>query len=543
MRTKTILSIFGCGLLFILMGYTYSVTRLEKEEDRFQKDRQIFEETHRASFDYFWELGHPVSGLTPRRSLKNKKYEIGIGASGFGIQAIIVGAHRGWVTREQVLNRMLKMTDFLENKAVRFHGVYPHLIHGKTGQLIHFGGQDGADIQETSNLMMGLLMARAYFDQDTPKEIQLREEITKLWEAVDYTMHEHQNALWWNHSYQQKENKGLKLLMKGYTESMTSYVLALGHPSKGIKKSSYRGYVEGKNFVNGKEYYGYTLDVGKPKGGPLYLAQTPFLALDPRDMEDQYTYYWKRSINHSLINWTYCSKFAPKEFQYNKEDWGLTASQTPSEDGGYNNMAGPGPKDKGVIAPSAALGVFPYVPYQSMLALRNFYENHKEGLWGEYGFKDAYSKKRDWYSDRYLGLDQGRTVIMMENYRSGLFWELSKKVPELQVALGKMGIKSPKHKNGFPLAVIEKSSKSVQLYRHPDLEKYHLDFYTDKDANISFYLKSTKAEKKMEIQSEQKFEAGLHQLQFEKDNILAGTKGILVMKMGKKEIELPVQLF
>lgn len=539
---KIILTISLLSGLIFLAGYTNCITQLDKEEKRFQKDREIFEETHKASFMYFWELGHPVSGLTPRKSLANKRYDIGVGASGFGIQAVIVGVHRGWVSREEVLDRLLKITKFLENTAVRFHGVFPHLLHGETGEIIVFGGQDGADIQETSNLMMGLLMARTYFDRDTPKEVQLRNEINKLWEAVDYRVHEYQDALWWNHSDSQEENNGLKLLMKGYTESMTSYVLALGHPTHGIQTSSYKGYVEGKNFVNGKEYYGYTLDVGKPTGGPLYLAQTPFLALDPRDMQDQYTYYWSRSIAHSLINYAYCVDYAPAEYKYSEGDWGLTASQVPSEDGGYNNMAGP-KKDTGTIAPSAALGVFPYVPYQSMMALRNFYENHKEGLWAEYGFKDSYSMYRDWYSDRYLGLDQGRTVIMMENYRSGLFWELSKKVPELQVAKEKMGIHYPKFEVGFPLAFIENKSQSVQLYRHIDEQVYHLDFYVGKTEEVTFTFKSEDGKLTRKLKAKASYDKGLHQLTFKKKQILSGTKGEVIMSFDGQEVKLPVQLF
>ncbi|WP_044205572.1 glucoamylase family protein [Flammeovirga sp. OC4] len=513
--------------------------KLADEETRFEEDVRIFNETHEATFRYFWEWAHPVSGLTPRRSLKNKRYDIGIGASGFGIQAIIVGAHRGWVTREEVVDHLLKVTDFLENKAVRYHGVFPHLIHGETGQLIKFAGQDGADIQETSNMMMGLLVARAYFDKNTPKEKQLRENITKLWEAVDYTVHEYQDGLWWNHSDNQEENNGLKLLMKGYNEAMTSYVLALGHPKHAIKKSSYQAYVNGKNFVNGRKYFGYTLDLGKPKGGPLYLAQTPFVTMDPRDMQDQYTFYWTRSIAHSLINWTYCFKFAPEEYGYSQEDWGLTASQIP---GGYNNRAGPS-KDKGVIAPSGALGVFPYVPYQSMMALRNFYENHKEGLWDKYGFKDAYSIKDNWYSDRYLGLDQGRTVIMMENYRSGLFWELSKKIPELQVAKEKMEIHSPDHKTGFPLAVKENISQRVQLIRHPELKAYHLDYFLENKGKVSFEFETINGVVTTLFPSKSKSK-GMHQLVFNKGQFLSGTKGKIIMKIdGKPTNELAVQLY
>lgn len=513
--------------------------QLEEEEARFEEDVRIFNETHEATFRYFWEWAHPVSKLTPRRSLKNRRYDIGIGASGFGIQAIIVGVHRGWVKREEVVDHLLQMTEFLDTKAARFHGVFPHLINGETGQLIEFAGQDGADIQETSNLMMGLLVARAYFDKNNDKEARLRQNITELWESVDYTKHEYQGGLWWNHSSSEEKNNGLKLLMRGYNEAMTSYMLALGHPTHPIQTSTYQAYVDGKNFVNGREYYGYTLDLGKPNGGPLYLAQTPFVTMDPRDMEDQYTFYWKRSIAHSLINWTYCFKYAPEEYGYSRENWGLTASQIP---GGYNNKAGP-THDKGVIAPSGALGVFPYVPYQSMMALRYFYEHHKEGLWDEYGFKDAFSVYRDWYSDRYLGLDQGRTVIMMENYYSGLFWELSKKIPELQVAKEKMEIHSPNFETGFPLAVKENISQRVQLIRHPRLKAYHLDYFLERKGKVSFEFETKDGVVTTLFPSQNKSK-GLHQLVFNKGEFFSGTEGTIIMKInGKPANELAVQLF
>lgn len=500
--------VIGCCKEDILPHEDKSGDHVWPALEQARKNRELIDQIQHATFDYFWEFAHPVSGLMPRRSINSQ--QIGIGASGFGVSCIIVGVHRNWISRKDALDRLLKITDFLLNKADHFHGVFPHLLDGTTGKLIKFGGvQDGGDLQETSNLISGLLIAREYFNESAAKETQLRKRITDIYKRVDYSWHTDNNSgiLYWNWS----PIRGFTLPLRGFTEGLVSYTLALGSPTHAISTQTYRCWTNGRNFVNGNDYYGYVLSLGKPYGGPLYLAQTSFIGLDPKQMEDQYANYWRRNVNHVMINRAYCVYNAPESHKYSKNNWGLSASQTPD---GYNNDASP-TDDSGVICPSGALGVFPYTPYYSMQALRYFYEEHKEGLMTKYGFKDAFSIKDKWYSDRHLTLDQGRTVVMMENYRSGLLWKLYMQIDEIKDALKKMGVHKPNYKTGYPYAIKDQESGYYDLMMHPDREKYLLDFALERSEKVSFDLLDIGGNKVLELQKERILGQGVHVLEIE----------------------------
>ena len=97
----------------------------------------------------------------------------------------------------------------------------------------------------------------------------------------------------------------------------------------------------------------------------------------------------------------------------------------------------------GVITPSAALSSFPYTPEHSMAALRHFYHRLGDRIWGEYGFVDAFSETHDWYASSYLAIDQGPIVVMIENYRTGLLWNLFMSCPEIRLGLRRLDFRSP----------------------------------------------------------------------------------------------------
>jgi hypothetical protein len=92
-----------------------------------------------------------------------------------------------------------------------------------------------------------------------------------------------------------------------------------------------------------------------------------------------------------------------------------------------------------VIAPTAALSSFPYTPEQSMRALKHFYFDMGDRLWGRYGFIDAFNEGAEWCATDYLAIDQGPIVIMIENYRSALLWRLFMSCPEVQYGLDTLG--------------------------------------------------------------------------------------------------------
>ena len=396
----------------------------------------------KQTFKYFWNFAHPVSGMARERS--NVAYDYGnevitTGGTGFGIMAIIVAAERGWITRDTAAKHLLKIANFLL-KANSYHGVFPHWLNGESGKTIPFSRKDdGADLVETSYLFQGLLCARQYFNGHNKTETDLRNRIRGMWNDIEWNWFTKggEDVLYWHWS----PNNGwaMNFPVRGFNECLITYVLAAAGERYPVSSSVYhRGWVQSNFFTNGKTYYGYTLPLGFDYGGPLFFSQYSFLGLDPHGLKDAYADYWQQNKNHTLINYTY-SVENPKKFKgYGENCWGLTASDT------YNGYDAHSPtNDHGTITPTAALSAIAYTPEQSMKALKYFYYNMGEKIWGEYGFVDAFNESQNWYAKSYLAIDQGPIIVMIENYRTGLLWKLFMSCPEVKNGLQKLGFESP----------------------------------------------------------------------------------------------------
>lgn len=397
-------------------------------------DDSLLTLVQRKTFGYFWEFGHPVSGLARERNSSGDV--VTSGGSGFGIMAIPVAVHRNFITRSQGLERMQKIVNFLSTKATRYHGAFPHWLNGATGATVPFSPQDnGADLVETSLLMQGLLVARQYFNGSDPAEGTLRTNIDALWKAVewDWFRQNGQNVLYWHWSPDQ--GWAINQKISGWNESLITYVLAAASPTHTVPKVVYdEGWTRNGDFRNGKTFYGTPLPLGPDYGGPLFLAHYSFLGLNPKKLKDGYMDYFTQNRNHTLINYQYCLDNPKKFYGYSDRCWGLTASDIPD---GYT--ASSPTNDQGIIAPTAALSSFPYTPDESLRALKFYYYVLGDKLWGEYGFHDAFSLNRPWFATSYLAIDQGPIIIMIENHRSGLVWDLFMSCPEVKSGLSKLG--------------------------------------------------------------------------------------------------------
>lgn len=435
--------------LFLMLGLaTVSFAQQKKEKANeyiIQKnlsDSALLDIVQKQTIRYFWDFAHPVSGMARERSNRTPDYGdevVTTGGTGFGVMALIVGVERKWLSRDSVAAHVLKMLRFL-HKADSYHGAFAHWLNGETGKTIRFSRKDdGADLVETSLLFQGLLCAKSYFSRNDPKENEIRNRIASLWQDVEWSWFTRggREVLYWHWS----PNNGwaMNFPLHGYNEGLITYVLAASSPSYPIKPSAYHnGWAMSNFFYNGKKFYGYTLPLGFDFGGPLFFSQYSFLALDPTGLKDQYANYWEQNKNHSLINHAY-SVDNPKKFKgFSENSWGLTAGDDP-----FGYSAHSPTNDNGTITPTAALSSFPYTPALSMKALRHFYEVKGARLWGEYGFKDGYNDSQNWVADSYLAIDQGPIVVMIENYRSGLLWNLFMKNPEIQEGLRKLGFSSP----------------------------------------------------------------------------------------------------
>ena len=224
--------------------------------------------------------------------------------------------------------------------------------------------------------------------------------------------------------------------IRGFNEAMIVYMLAIASPTHGVPASLYTSGWTSQNYTSGLTWYGNTLAVGPPLGGPLFFAHYSFLGFDPRNKKDAFCNYFVRNRAHSLINRAFCIDNPLNHDGYSEDCWGLTASDDPF---GYSAHEALGSKDNGTITPTAALGSMPYTPEESMEALKHFYRNLGAKTWGPMGFYDAFNETENWWADSYLAIDQGPIAVMLENHRTGLLWNLFMSNPEIQPMLDAVG--------------------------------------------------------------------------------------------------------
>lgn len=419
-------------------------------------DDELLDMVQEACFRYYWEEAHPDAGMA-LENVPGDEHLVPLGASGFGVMALIAAVARGFVSREAAIERLLQIINFLEN-ADRFHGAWPHFLDGRTGKVIPVFGQydNGGDLVETAFMIQGLLTARQFFDRDADAEMQIRARTTSLWEAVEwdwYRQTSDSDFLYWHWSPDYGWHIGHPLI--GWNETLIAYLLAIASTTHPVPASMYysgwasssetsRRYrqtwgqtTHGDHYWNGNTYYGIRLSVGVGTGGPLFFTHYSFLGFDPRNKQDRFADYFENNRALARINQAYCIE-NPGKFQgYGKNFWGLTASHDHT---GYLAHE-PSPRaDNGTITPTAALSAFPYTPDASMAALKHFYYDLGDKMWGIYGFRDAYNPTVNYVSNIYMGLNQAPITVMIENYRSGLLWDLFMANPEITATVKRIGL-------------------------------------------------------------------------------------------------------
>jgi len=429
--------------------FSSCTSRNENNEFLFEQisDDSLLTLVQYRTFNYFREGAEPVSGMARERFHvdgvypDNDKNVVTSGGSGFGVMAILVGIERGFISRNEGLQQLRKIVDFLKT-ADRFHGAWPHWLYGETGKVKPFSVKDnGADLVETAYLIQGLLAVKQYFIDGNDEEKVLADDIDRLWREVEWSWFTKggENVIYWHWSpdYEWEMN----FPVEGYNECLILYILAASSPTFPVQPETYHeGWARSGAIKTTGGKYGYVLTLrhngAEEYGGPLFWSHYSYLGLDPRNLKDEYADYWQHNQNHTLINWKWCSENTKLYKGYSSECWGLTASYSVN----FYAAHAPGEQnDLGVITPTAALSSMPYTPQQSMSALKYFYYKLGDKIWGEYGFYDAFSIHYDWYPQKYLAIDQGPEVVMIENYRTGLLWDLFMRNPEITAGLEKLG--------------------------------------------------------------------------------------------------------
>lgn len=449
---KSILSFFILSLvLFSCKNETdKGEKQTEKSETKTLSEEALLDTVQKQTLKYFWDYAEPNSGMARERYHpdgeypKNDAHVVTTGGSGFGLMAIVAGMEREFIPRDSAVARLDKIADFL-NKAPRFHGVWPHWLNGETGQVQAFSDKDnGGDLVETSFLAQGLIVVREYLKNGNDQEKAVAAKYDELWKGIEWEWYtNNKDGLYWHWSpdYQWE----MDFMIEGYNECLITYVMAASSQDHAIEPAAYHeGWARGGDIVTDKEAYGIPLilkhNTRGDKAGPLFWAHYSYLGLNPKGLEDKYANYWDLNVNHTKINYEYTQE-NPNDFEtYNENSWGLTASYTRNEDGGIGYTAHSPDDDKGVVSPTAAISSIPYTPELSLNAMRYFFEDQNELLWGPAGFYDAYSLEgEDWVAPKYLAIDQGPQVVMIENYRSGLIWDLFMGAPEVQKGLDNLG--------------------------------------------------------------------------------------------------------
>ncbi|MBR1872077.1 MAG: beta-glucosidase [Bacteroidales bacterium] len=401
-------------------------------------DDALLDTVERYTIRYFTDFADPSTGMARERNNDSNGNIVTVGGSGFGVMAIVAGAERGYFSKEEGVERLGRITSFLE-RAERFHGAWAHWYDADSEKTFSFSEfDDGGDLVETAFMVQGLLAARQWLRRGGMPEgsAALSDRMDALWKDVEWSWYTRgtDSLYWhWSKNWEWKMNHRIS----GYDETLITYVLAASSPTWPISRECYEtSYKTSDYYYNGKEYFGITLPLGMELyGGPLFFSHYSYLGLDPRGLEDGYCNYFERNKAHSLIHYEYAKANPRGNKGLGENLWGFTSSD--DYQFGYTSHNPGTQEENGTVSPTAAISSIPYTPKESMQVVRYLYDHD---AFGPYGFYDAYNEAASpAVLDHYLAIDQGPEAVMIENYRSGLLWELFMSCPEVKAGLDKLG--------------------------------------------------------------------------------------------------------
>jgi hypothetical protein len=410
---------------------------------------------HRT-FLYFWNECNPHNGLIKDRS--TEKSPASIAAVGFGVAAWAVGVERGWITREQAVERTLTLLNFLMNSdqstdtlATGHRGFYYHFLDMKTAQRVWKCELSTID---TAWLLAGIRFASQYYGGSNSNEQRIRALADSLTFRVDWdwmTLPEdahHPNVV--SMSWRQERGGVQNYGWTGLNEGLYLYILAAGSGHS----SSEKAYKSWLSYYQWDEPYEALAHVVFP---PLFGHQYSQMFVDFRGLADEYMQekridYFENSRRATLTQRRYAIDNPAGWAGYDSLVWGLTACDGPgpsyNREGKrfhtYSARGTSGPdhvhNDDGTIAPTAAGGSIVFAPEFVLPTLRAMYDRYGDkGLWGRYGFVDAFNPTVGWFDRDYLGIDQGPILLMIENLRTGMIWEYSMRDPVIKRGLQRLG--------------------------------------------------------------------------------------------------------
>lgn len=398
-------------------------------------EKDIIELEERKSFDFFWktanqDMNSDGYGLIPDNSVVEDFASIA--SVGFGLAGIPIGVERGWITKEEGLERTKGTLLTFLNQVEQYEGFFYHFLEMKDGKK-YKNNYDVPSIIDTTLFLSGAIVAGEYF------EGEIKELVEEIYSRVNWQMYYNEKDNVYYMGY--REGEGGFGAWDMYAEQLNQYVLGVGSDTHPVPAKIYDGFP--RDLKNYKEYEFYT-----SPGNALFIHQYAHGFVNYSDYVDKDGINWGENSTKATLAQRQYAIDNPLNFKtFHKNSWGLTACQGPE---GYRVYGTPPTIDEhlidGTVAPSAAIGSIVFTPEESIALMEDLYQNHPESF-GEYGFVDAYNfdKEQDFYSDRVIGIDKGITLVMIENYRTGLIWKLFKQNKHVQQGLKRLAFKEINH--------------------------------------------------------------------------------------------------
>jgi hypothetical protein len=410
----------GCALLPDAEAPAGEIWKTSNEDDAFLDELQF------QGCMFFWEQGSATTGQILDRALNNlngardPRRMASIASTGFGLTALCIADHRGFLPHAQIVERVRTTLKWHLNSMPEVHGFFYHFTDIETGE--RYRGSELSSI-DTAILLCGMLMARAYFDDPQIQSLALQ-----TYERVDWPWMLNGGkafSMGW-----QPESGFLANRWDHYCELMMIDLLAIGSPTHPVAPEYWNNFTRSTIHYGGFDYIS--------GDDPLFTHQYSQAWFDFRDKRDAYADYYTNSVIATRAHKAFC--LAHPQW-YNEDFWGVTSSDYV---GGYTAWGGPpaiGPLD-GTVVPSAAAGSLAFLPADCISVLRAMRSRWGKQAWGHYGFVDAFHPRANWYDPDVLGIDQGISVLMAENLRSGLIWNTFMRNHESVIAMERVGFHS-----------------------------------------------------------------------------------------------------
>ncbi len=394
-------------------------------------DAALLDEVQRRAVLYFVEQTDAGSGLTPDRARLDgsgggqARAPSSVAATGFALTAWCIAAERGWLTEAEARRRVRQTLRTLAETHAHERGWFYHFVDASSGRRVW---QSEASTIDTALLLQGALMAREYL-----RDREIAALVQKLYARIDWRW-ALDGGKTLSHGWR-PESGFIAARWDSFAEMMGLYLLGIGAPANALPAETWRAWrrepvvhAGGRTFV---------------QCGPLFTHQYAHGWFDFRGRRDGGIDWWQNSVDATLAQREWSAAQRGRFPAWAGDWWGVTASDSAR---GYIAWGTPGPwadESDGTLVPCAPGGSLPFAPEECLAALRQMRAKGGPGVWGRYGFADAFNPHTGWASPDVVAINTGITLVMAENLRTGLVWRNFMRAPEVQRGLRLAGLTRP----------------------------------------------------------------------------------------------------